>query len=388
MDKAWKIQFFYHLERQQHYLLTRVEKGRIFQTQILDRIGLSKGVQQLLINGQSFETQRHYLCSMRTLAEFSYKLGLSIEQFLLGSPDILLLEVLAAQRQRFSRFRNTKEICIVFAFPNNSIEQYEIRRTGDPKVCPNSTMFTLLNRLYWHYGMDPEHFANLFWQPDGQPVDKQRIILWLSTLLREIDIRGVTIYSFKHAASTELARQGHETSKLNILTHYGTNEFASQLVGSHGQSYATQTISQQRGGAIERGDINALPGCYQQHSGNSTLSRSSTAQSPVIPFYEILLIGRGIEPTDNTRDGSDMIYIDQYDNNDTSRQRDQWSSWNVNGLEHRIRFDKDKQQQQQEIKQQVIATLELFMHDVFWEVFCTNFSILFSLSQQRKYFGE
>ncbi|KAA6370184.1 MAG: hypothetical protein EZS28_034288, partial [Streblomastix strix] len=63
-----------------------VEKGRIFLTQILDRIGLSRGVQQLLINGQGFETQRHYLYSMRILAEFSYEHGLCIDQLLSISP--------------------------------------------------------------------------------------------------------------------------------------------------------------------------------------------------------------------------------------------------------------------------------------------------------------
>ncbi|KAA6378718.1 MAG: hypothetical protein EZS28_025754, partial [Streblomastix strix] len=50
----------------------------------------------------------------------------------------------------------------LFPKANNSIEQYQIRRTGDPKVRPNSTLFTWLNRLNWHYGMDPEQIASLF----------------------------------------------------------------------------------------------------------------------------------------------------------------------------------------------------------------------------------
>ncbi|KAA6377787.1 MAG: hypothetical protein EZS28_026684, partial [Streblomastix strix] len=175
--------------------------------------------------------------------------------------------------------------------------------------------------------------ANLFWQPHGQPADKRRISLWLNSLLREIGIRGATAYSFKHAASTKLARQGLDTTKLNIFTHHsvfsratsnyyiyaanaGINDIASQLVGSHGQSYATQTISQQRGGAIERNSISTLPGCYLQHSGNRTLLRSSIAQPLALPFDETLPIGRGIEPIDNTRARSDITYIDQYDSDD------------------------------------------------------------------------
>ncbi|KAA6399847.1 MAG: hypothetical protein EZS28_004632, partial [Streblomastix strix] len=198
---------------------------------------------------------------------------------------------------------------------------------------------------YWRYGMDPEQIASLFWQPDGQPADKRRISLWLNSLLREIGIRRATAYSFKHAASTELARQGLDTTKLNIFTHHsvfssttsnyylyaanaGINDIASQLVGSHDQSYATQTISQQRGGAIEQSDI-----------------RSSIAQPLALPFDETLPVGRGIEPTDNTGARSDMIYIDQCDDDDMSRQQDQCSSWNANEYLHRRSFDKDQQHQ-------------------------------------------
>ncbi|KAA6361386.1 MAG: hypothetical protein EZS28_043087, partial [Streblomastix strix] len=112
----------------------------------------------------------------------------------------------------------------------------------------------------------------------------------------------------------------------------GINDIASQLVGSHGQSYATQTISQQRGGAIEQSNISTLPGCYLQHSGNSTLLRSSTAQPLAIPFDETLPVDRGIEPTDNIGTRSDMIYFDLQD--DMSRQQDYWGSWNANELEY------------------------------------------------------
>ncbi|KAA6384270.1 MAG: hypothetical protein EZS28_020206 [Streblomastix strix] len=210
--------------------------------------------------------------------------------------------------------------------------------------------------------MDPEQIASLFWQHDGQPADKRRISLRLNSLLREIGIRGATAYSFKHAASTELARQGLDTTKLNIFTHHsvfskaannyyiyaanaGINGIASQLVGSHGQSYVTQTISQQRGGAIEQSNISTLPGCYLQQSGNSTLLRSSIAQPLALPFYETPPVGQGIELTDNTRARSDIMYIDQYDSDDMSRQQDYWSSWNANEYQHRRSFDKDQQQQ-------------------------------------------
>ncbi|KAA6375323.1 MAG: hypothetical protein EZS28_029153 [Streblomastix strix] len=125
----------------------------------------------------------------------------------------------------------------------------------------------------------------------------------------------------------------------------GINQIAFQLVESHGQSYATQTISQQRGEAIERSDINTMPKCYSQYSGNSKLSWSSIAQSLALPFEETLPVGPRIEPTDNTKARSDIIYIDQHDNEDMSKHQDQWSNWNVNELEHRRSFDKDKQQQ-------------------------------------------
>ncbi|KAA6401070.1 MAG: hypothetical protein EZS28_003409 [Streblomastix strix] len=77
------------------------------------------------------------------------------------------------------------------------------------------------------------------------------------------------------------------------------------------------------GGAIEESNINTLPGCYQQLSGNSTLSRSSIAQHLSLPFYKTLPVGQGIEPTDNTRARNDIIYIDQYEYDDMSRQQDQ-----------------------------------------------------------------
>ncbi|KAA6340795.1 MAG: hypothetical protein EZS28_052511, partial [Streblomastix strix] len=49
-----------------------------------------------------------------------------------------------------------------------------------------------------------------------------------------------------------------------------------------------------------------------------TLLRCSIAQPLALPLDEILPDGRGIEPIDNTRARSDMIYIDQYDNDDMS----------------------------------------------------------------------
>ncbi|KAA6381654.1 MAG: hypothetical protein EZS28_022818 [Streblomastix strix] len=142
-----------------------------------------------------------------------------------------------------------------------------------------------------------------------------------------------TTYLFKHVASTELAKQGLDTTKLNFFTHRRINDIASQLMRSHGQSYATQTISQQRGGAIERSDISTLPECYLQHSGNSMLTRSSIVQPLVHPFYETLPVGQGIEPTDNTRARSDTIYFDHHENDDMSRQQYQQSSYNANELE-------------------------------------------------------
>ncbi|KAA6329191.1 MAG: hypothetical protein EZS28_053632 [Streblomastix strix] len=159
-------------------------------------------------------------------------------------------------------------------------EQFEIRRTGYPKVYSNSTVFTWLNRLYCHFGKDLEHFVNLFMQPYRKAADKRRISLWLNSLLREIGIRGPTAYSFIYAASTAQARQILETTKLNILH-----------ITVYFQELQAATI---------------------------TLLRSSIAQPLALPFDEILPVGRGIEPIDNTRARSDMIYIDQYDSDDIS----------------------------------------------------------------------
>ncbi|KAA6403440.1 MAG: hypothetical protein EZS28_001032 [Streblomastix strix] len=76
-DKSCKIQkFFTNCQDISIPNGPEVEKGRIFLTYILDRIGLSRGAQQLFINGYRFETQRHYLYAIRTLAEFSYEHGL------------------------------------------------------------------------------------------------------------------------------------------------------------------------------------------------------------------------------------------------------------------------------------------------------------------------
>ncbi|KAA6368434.1 MAG: hypothetical protein EZS28_036040 [Streblomastix strix] len=177
-------------------------------------------------------------------------------------------------------------------------------------------------------------------EPEADKADKRRISLWLNSILREIGIRGETMYSFKHAASSELARSELKTTKLNIFTNdrafsraasnqyiYAANAeinyIASQLVGIHNQSYATYTFLKQRGKEIERSDICTLPGCYLQHSGNNTLSRSSIAQPLALPFNEIPPIRPGIDSIDKTRARSDMIYFDQHDNEDKSRHKDQ-----------------------------------------------------------------
>ncbi|KAA6388481.1 MAG: hypothetical protein EZS28_015988, partial [Streblomastix strix] len=69
-----------------------VEKGRMFLTQILDRLGPSRGAQQLSVNSLRFKGQRHYLYAMRTITQFSYEYGLSIDQLLSIIHGFLLLE--------------------------------------------------------------------------------------------------------------------------------------------------------------------------------------------------------------------------------------------------------------------------------------------------------
>ncbi|KAA6386935.1 MAG: hypothetical protein EZS28_017535 [Streblomastix strix] len=169
-------------------------------------------------------------------------------------------------------YRNQTAILCLSPNANNSIEQYEIRRTGDPKVCPNSTLFTWLDRH------------------------------WLNSLLREIGIRGAISYSFKHAASTEIAKQGLDTTNLNIFTHLnvfsraacnfciyaanaGINELASQLLGNHGQSYTTQTISQQRvtppTGSEEEITL-AKNGCYITLSSNYNFKKMNVSNNNIV----------------------------------------------------------------------------------------------------------
>ncbi|KAA6357749.1 MAG: hypothetical protein EZS28_046724, partial [Streblomastix strix] len=133
---------------------------------------------------------------------------------------------------------------------NNSIEQFEIKRTENPKICPNSSLFTWFNRLYLHYGKDNEHFVNLFWQSDGQPVEKRRISYGLNTLLREIGIRRKTAYSFKHAYTSELAREGLNFVRLCILriTEYSQKQqttimYMQRVQGSTVQHLNSQQIS-------------------------------------------------------------------------------------------------------------------------------------------------
>ncbi|KAA6401980.1 MAG: hypothetical protein EZS28_002494 [Streblomastix strix] len=58
--------------------------------------------------------------------------------------------------------RNQTAFLCVYLKSIKSIEQYKIRRTGDPKDIPNSTLINQLNRTNLHYGKDVEHFSNFY----------------------------------------------------------------------------------------------------------------------------------------------------------------------------------------------------------------------------------
>ncbi|KAA6388649.1 MAG: hypothetical protein EZS28_015821 [Streblomastix strix] len=204
-----------------------MEKGKMYLTQILDRIGLSRGKKQTgLQGGIQVLTQQ----TLSNLAQIQYSLIFVIPQITSTPSKLAYRAVLNCKiinrrysnmwdkRQLFDHqrprpddkhlldtgiqtkleslllsiyfirineaaginlvisnitYRNQTVILCLSPKVNNLIEQNEIRRTGDPKVCPNSTLFTWLNRLYWHYGMDPEQIVSLFQQLDGQPSDKR-----------------------------------------------------------------------------------------------------------------------------------------------------------------------------------------------------------------------
>ncbi|KAA6377032.1 MAG: hypothetical protein EZS28_027442 [Streblomastix strix] len=167
-----------------------VEKGRIFLVQILDRIGLSRGAQQLLIYGLRFEIWRPYFLIITTLAECFQVYGLNVDQILFIILGFLLYEI----KNCFTEWNpsattaNTLQSCLSTILSLIFDIQQKTSTLSKPA-----------------YITDPDLIASLFWQPDGQPADKRRISLWLNSLSREIDIFGATAYSFKHVASKELA---------------------------------------------------------------------------------------------------------------------------------------------------------------------------------------
>ncbi|KAA6394426.1 MAG: hypothetical protein EZS28_010050 [Streblomastix strix] len=179
------------------------------------------------------------------------------------------------------------------------------------------------------HGKSKKHFTtcNDSSIPHGLEVEKGIIFLTqildsieLSRLAQQLLINGQRIviqrhylYAMRTLAEFSYGQSQHASDYQIYAMNAGINNIASQLVKSHGQSYATQTIWLQTGGAIERIDINTLLG--------------------------------GDEPTDNTRTRGDMIFIDQHDNDVVSRLLDYWSIWNANELEYGRNFDKDLQQQ-------------------------------------------
>ncbi|KAA6364998.1 MAG: hypothetical protein EZS28_039476 [Streblomastix strix] len=199
---------------------------------------------------------------------------------------------------------------LIIRLNNMRQEEQEIQRSVQIHYC-SFGLIVYIGIMGWILNTLRTFFDNLI---DIQQINDESV--FVNSLLREIATRGAIAYSFKHAVSTELAGQGLETTKLNTV-------FCTILVGSRGQTNATQTISQQIDAVIERNGINTLPVCDLYHSGNSMLSRNSIAQPLALPFNETLSVGRGIKPTDNTRARSDMIYFDQHHNDHMSRQQDQ-----------------------------------------------------------------
>ncbi|KAA6400000.1 MAG: hypothetical protein EZS28_004476 [Streblomastix strix] len=304
-----------------------VENVRTFLTQIIDKRGLSRGAQQLHINGQRFETQRHYFYAMRTLAEFSYEHSPSIDQPFSISPGFLLLEVI----NWFTRW-NPKQ---------------EIRRSVLIQHC-SLGLIVYIDIMGWILNK----LRTFFWKPSGQPADKQRISLWLNSLLREIGFHRATVYSFKRAASTVLARLGLDTTKLNI--------FADNSVFSRATSNQYIYMLRMQISMISRlssWEVTVKATLYKPSHNKEVEQLNKVIQVHyqgvihntlvVVRCYGVQLLNllpshlmrpypsvEELNPTDNTGARSDMIYIDQYDNDDMSRQQNQWSSWNANELEY------------------------------------------------------
>ncbi|KAA6365027.1 MAG: hypothetical protein EZS28_039447 [Streblomastix strix] len=199
---------------------------------------------------------------------------------------------------------------LIIRLNNMRQEEQEIQRSVQIYYCQLG-LIVYIGITGWILNTLRTLFGNLI---DIQQINDESV--FVNSLLRKIATRGAIAYSFKHAASTEQAGQGLETTKLNTF-------LCTILMGIRGQSYATQTISQQIDSVIERNGINTLPVCDLYHSGNSMLSRNSIVQPLALPFYETLSVCRGIKSTDNTRARSDMIYFDQHRNDDMSRQQDQ-----------------------------------------------------------------
>ncbi|KAA6356365.1 MAG: hypothetical protein EZS28_048108 [Streblomastix strix] len=195
-------------------------------------------------------------------------------------------------------------------------EEQEIQRSVLIQHC-SLGLIDYIGIMGWILNKLRVFFGNLM---DNQQINDESFYGQTHFFLRK-QYPWATEYSFKHASPTELVRQGLETTKLNVFTHH--NVFSKAT--SNYYIYAANAWNN---------DIASI----------STLTRSSIAQPLALPLYETLPVGRGIKPTDNIRARSDMIYIDLYDNHDMSRQQDQLSSGNINGLEHRRSFNKDLKQ--------------------------------------------
>ncbi|KAA6379782.1 MAG: hypothetical protein EZS28_024691, partial [Streblomastix strix] len=353
-----------------------------------------KGAQHLLTNRQRFETQRHYLYAMRTLAEFCYEYSFSIDQILSISPGLFHLEVInwftrwnpsASFADTLQSLLNTK-LSLIFDIPqitstpsklvyravlnckiinrrysnmcdirqlfdywrsrpddkdlsetdiqtklaslllsicfirineaveinlsisnidyrnqtailcispkaNNSIEQYEIIRTENPKVCPNSTFFTWLNHLYWHYGMHPEQIASLF----GNLMDSQQINDESAFDQTPINAKS----SFMEQLHILLSMQYHQ--------NYYDKDFILQ-----GQVVLCVIAFSQKQLAIIIFMLLTQESTMSRHKSYevtaiATQIKPSIAQPLALPFYETLPFGRGIEPINKTGARSLML---------------------------------------------------------------------------------
>ncbi|KAA6376417.1 MAG: hypothetical protein EZS28_028057 [Streblomastix strix] len=221
--------------------------------------------------------------------------------------------------------------------PNQSVqrEQYDVRKTDEPKVCPTEIFFVWLTRLRQHFQQSPTNFIHLFWTENWKRADQKYISTRLERLVQTLGVQNATANSIRHASSTELAAQGFDERTINCFTHHTPDSkmnkkfyvfavnkeqdsIASALVRNHGKKQATQTVSKQRGDtSVSDGD-----GLQQSPQGDDLqLSPQETLASPLsLPIISSKPIVEAESPNDHESARAQNSQV-QKDDQDVEPQR-------------------------------------------------------------------